>query len=175
MNYLLFVYYDDTVENSEEKTNQIAGKIADSMTSKEIKFMFGDKHAIFHFASDLSVIEMGEIMNIILFELMGFDFLLTQKTKNNFSSFPDENIDHLLTLRKTSPKKKTNPLKSGIRTNDIRGGEEIFDIADFILKLKRSEVCNLTLDELLDKILEQGVESLTEAEKKKLDEYSKSI
>ena len=28
MNYLLFVYYDDTVENSEEKTNEIGGSIA---------------------------------------------------------------------------------------------------------------------------------------------------
>jgi hypothetical protein len=175
MNYLLFAYYDDTVENSEEKTNQIAKKISNSMTSKEIKFMFGDKHAIFHFASDLNVDEMGEIMNIILFELMGFDFLLTQKTKNNFSSFPDENIEHLLTLRKTSPKKKTNPSKSGIRTNDIRGVEGIFGLEEFIAKLKSIEVCNLTLDELLDKILDQGVESLTEVEKKKLDEYSKSI
>ena len=175
MNYLLFVYYDDTVENSEEKTNQIAGQISDSMTSKEIKFMFGDKHAIYHFASDLSVTEMGELMNIILFEVMGFDFLLTQKTKNNFSSFPDENVEHLLTLRKTSPKKKTNPLKSRISNNDIRGVESIFGLEDFIAKLKKIEVCNLTLDELLDKILDQGVESLTEVEKKKLDEYSKSI
>ena len=50
MNYLLFVYYDNTVENSEEKTNEIGGSISDQMTSKEVKYMFGDKHAIFHFA-----------------------------------------------------------------------------------------------------------------------------
>ena len=74
MNYLLFVYYDDTVKDSEEKTNQIAGQIADVMTSKEIKFMFGDKHAIYHFASDLSLSEMGELLNIISFDVQGLSF-----------------------------------------------------------------------------------------------------
>jgi hypothetical protein len=175
MNYLLFVYYDDTVKESEEKTNQIAGQIADVMTSKEIKFMFGDKHAIYHFASDLSLSEMGELLNIISFEVTGFEFFLTQKTKHNFSNFPEENVEHLLSLRKTTPKKKTAPVKPGLRTNDIRGGESFFDIADLILNIKRPEVCNLTLDELLDKMVDQGVDSLTELEKKKLEEYSKSI
>jgi hypothetical protein len=78
-------------------------------------------------------------------------------------------------LRKTTPKKKTAPVKPGLRTNDIRGGESFFDIADLILNIKRPEVCNLTLDELLDKMVDQGVDSLTELEKKKLEEYSKSI
>ena len=175
MNYLFFVYYDDTVKDSEEKTNQIAGQIADVMTSKEIKFMFGDKHAIYHFASDLSLSEMGELLNIISFDVTGFEFFLTQKTKNNFSNFPEENVEHLLSLRKTSPKKKTTPVNPGLRTNDILGGEKIFDIADIILNFKRPEVCNLTLDELLDKMVDQGADSLTELEKKKLEEYSKSI
>ena len=175
MNYLLFVYYDDTVKDSEEKTNQIAGQIADVMTSKEIKFMFGDKHAIYHFASDLSLSEMGELLNIISFDVTGFEFFLTQKTKNNFSNFPEENVEHLLSLRKTSPKKKTTPENQGLRTNDILGGEKIFDIADIILNFKRPEVCNLTIDELLDKMVDQGADSLTELEKKKLEEYSKSI
>jgi len=33
----------------------------------------------------------------------------------------------------------------------------------------------LTLDEILDKILQTGMDSLTRAEKDKLDEYSKQI
>ena len=145
------------------------------MTSKEIKFMFGDKHAIYHFASDLSLSEMGELMNIISFEVTGFEFFLTQKTKHNFSNFPEENVEHLLSLKKTSPKKKTTPVKSGLRTNNIIGNQNFFDIADLILNIKRPEVCNLTLDELLDKIGTEGISSLSEVEKQKLDEYSKSL
>jgi hypothetical protein len=34
--------------------------------------------------------------------------------------------------------------------------------------------CNLTMDELLDKIGEKGMDSLSEEEKSKLDEYSKN-
>jgi hypothetical protein len=49
------------------------------------------------------------------------------------------------------------------------------DMADIIFNFKRPEVCNLTLDELLDKIGNEGIESLSELEKKKLDEYSKSL
>lgn len=174
MNYLLFVYYDDTVENSEEKTNDIGGQISDVMTSKEIKFMFGDKHAIFHFASDLSLSEMGELLNIISYEISGFEFFLTQKTKNNFSNFPEDNLNHLLSLRKTT-KKKTPVAPPRLRTKNIKEGETFMDIADLIFNLKRQEVCNMTLDELLDKIIDQGTDSLTDLEKQKLDEYSKSL
>ena len=49
------------------------------------------------------------------------------------------------------------------------------DISDLILNFKRKETCNMTLDELLDKISYQGMESLSEIEKQKLEEYSKSL
>lgn len=163
MNYLLFVYYDNTVENSEEKTNQIAAQISDVMTSKEIKFMFGDKHAIFHFATDLSLTEMGELLNIISFEIEGFEFFLTHKTKNNFSNFPQDNLDHLLSLKKT------------IKKSNVGMRNHLIDFTDLIMNLKKVEVCNLTLDELLDKMVDKGIDSLSEIERNKLEEYSKSI
>ncbi len=40
MNYLLFVYYNTDVKNSEEKTQEIGGLISDVMTSKEIRRVF---------------------------------------------------------------------------------------------------------------------------------------
>jgi hypothetical protein len=171
MNYLLFVYYDETVNNSEEKTNEIGGEISNAMTSKEVKFMFGDKHAIYHFASELSLPEMGEFMNIVSLEIGGFEFFLTQKTKNNFSNFPEDNLSHLLSLKKTT-KKKLTPIPPRF----IDGGKDFFDIAELISKFAPiKQACNLTLDELLDKMVDQGVESLTDLEKQKLDEYSKSL
>ena len=44
-----------------------------------------------------------------------------------------------------------------------------------MFNFKRPEVCNLTLDELLDKISKDGMNSLSDIEKQKLDEYSKSL
>ena len=58
---------------------------------------------------------------------------------------------------------------------DISCGENFMDIADIILGFKTPEVCNLTLDDLLDKICNEGMESLSELERLKLEEYSKSL
>lgn len=171
MNYLLFVYFDNTVEDSEKMTNEIAKDIAEQMSSKEAKFMFGDKHAIFHFASNLKIEELGGWIDIINEKLDCFQYFLTQKPKNSVSNMPKDNLDHLLSLRKTKTKKETPKL----RTKGIRTNEYFFDISDLILNFKRKEVCNMTLDELLDKISNEGIDSLSEVEKQKLEEYSKSL
>ena len=145
MNYLLFVYYDNTVENSETSTNEIASQIAEQMTSKEAKFIFGDKHAIFHFASDMSIDEMAGWIDIINEDLDCFQYFLIPKPRINYE------------------------FKAS------KDGENFMDIADIIMNLKKPKVCTMTLDELLDKIILGGMESLTQIEKEKLEEYSKSI
>ena len=176
MNYLLFVYYDSTVVDAEKTTNVIANKIADQMTSKEIKFMFGDKHAIFHFSSNMTIDIMGEWISFIYDGLGCFEYFLSPKPRNIQSNFPKDNLEYLLSLKKKKVKKDTPPSRDlNIKFTNFDTGKEFFDIADFILNLKRPEVCNLTLDELLDKIVDQGVDSLTEIEKQKLEEYSKSL
>ena len=174
MNYLLFVYYDNTVENSEEKTNEIGGLIADQMTSKEVKFIFGDRHAIFHFASALPIDEMAGWIDIIVDDLDCFEYFLMPKPRNSASNLDKDNLDYLLLLKKTIKKKHT-PTPPKLKTKNLDNGEIFMDLADIIFNLKRPDVCNLTIDELLDKIGNQGIGSLTELEKQKLDEYSKSL
>lgn len=177
MNYLLFVYYDSTVENSETSTNEIASRIAEQMTSKEAKFIFGDKHAIFHFASDMSIEEMSGWVDIINDELDFFQYFLIPKPRSSASNMPKDNLDHLLSLKKTKPTKQkpSEPKISWDFKPTKDNGESFMDIADIIMNLKRPKVCNMTLDELLDKISLEGMESLTQIEKEKLEEYSKSI
>jgi hypothetical protein len=174
MNYLLFVYYHTDVKDSEQKTQKIGEIISDVMTSKEIKFMFGDIHSIFNFSSDLSFDEMKGFIDIVVDDVQEFEYILIPKPRNIGSNFNEDNLKHLLSLKK-KPKDKFKPVTPKLRTNDIRNEETFMDIADIILGLKRPEVCNLTLDELLDKMVYQGIDSLSELEKKKLEEYSKSI
>ena len=81
----------------------------------------------------------------------------------------------MLSLSKNSNKIKTSKPTPKLRTNNISSKEEFFNIADFVLNFNRKQVCNLTLDELLDKIGNEGIDSLSEVEKQKLDEYSKTI
>ena len=42
-------------------------------------------------------------------------------------------------------------------------------------KKKNEDICTLTVDEILDKITDNGINSLTKSEKNKLDEYSKNV
>lgn len=176
MNYLLFVYYDNTVEDSELLTNQIALEIAGQMTSKEAKFMFGDKHAILHFGSDLPIEDMGSFIDIINDSFNCFQYFLVPKPRNSSSNMPKDNLDHLLSLKKTkNTKNKPTPPKINYEFKSSKGDETFMDIADLILNFKRKEVCNMTLDELLDKISQEGMGSLSEIEKQKLEEYSKSL
>ena len=174
MNYLLFVYYNTDVENTEEKTQEIGTKLAEHMTSGQIKFMYGEKHAIFHFGCKVDFESTSDVINFISEEISGFEYLLTKKGRDYSSNFDEDNLNHLMSLKNTTPKKH-KPVAPKLRTNDLKGDETFMDLADIILNFKRKDVCNLTLDELLDKISEQGINSLSEIEKQKLEEYSKSL
>ena len=174
MNYLLFVYYNIDVENTEEKTQEIATKLAEHMTSGQIKFMYGDRHAIFHFGCKSNFEDVTDVVFFISEEVSGFEYLLTKKGRDYSSNFDEDNLDHLMSLKNTQPKKH-KPAAPKLRTNDLNGSETFMDISDLILNFKRKETCNMTLDELLDKISYQGMESLSEIEKQKLEEYSKSF
>jgi hypothetical protein len=170
MNYLLFVYYNVDVVDSEQMTNEIGISISDKMTSKEVKFMFGDKHAIFHFASNLTIDEMSGWVDIILDDLDCFEYFLVPKPRKYESNFDKDNLNHLLSLKKTVKKTPPKVIEFG-----KHAGKDFTEIAELIMSFKRPEVCNMTLDEILDKINLEGMDSLSELEKQKLDEYSKSI
>lgn len=174
MNYLLFVYYNIDIENSEEKTQNIAESITDRITSGQVKFIYGDKHAIFHFASKSQFDDVSDVLGVISDDIQGFEYLLIKKGRDYSSNLDEDNITHLMSLRDVKPKKH-RPTPPRLRTNNIDGGEMFMDLADLFLKHGRSNVCNLTLDELLDKINMEGMDSLSEIEKQKLDEYSKSL
>jgi hypothetical protein len=146
------------------------------MSSKEAKFMFGDKHAIFHFASDLTITEMADWLNMINDELDCFQYFLVPKPKISESNMPKDNLEHLLSLRKTKPTKyKPTSPKINYEFKPSKGEESFMDIADLLLNLRKPQTCNMTLDELLDKISINGMDSLSEIEKQKLDEYSKTL
>ena len=174
MNYLLFVYYNTDVQNTEEKTQEIGTKLAEHMTSSQIKFMYGERHCIFHFAYKGDFQDVSDVMFFISEEMSGFEYLITKKGRDYASNFDEDNLNHLMSLKNVKPKKH-KPTPPKLRTNDLKGEETFMDLADLILNFKRKDVCNLTLDELLDKISEQGIESLSETEKQKLEEYSKSL
>ena len=90
------------------------------------------------------------------------------------SNFDKDNVLHLLTLRNTNKKKQT-PLRPFEFKLDFGSNEEFDRMSETIMGLLPKKKCDLTIDELLDKISDKGINSLTEEEKNKLDEYSKTI
>jgi hypothetical protein len=55
MNYLLFVYHNEDMKTPDETTANIGAELSKIMSSNQIIYMFGDRHSIYHFASDFSV------------------------------------------------------------------------------------------------------------------------
>lgn len=174
MNYLLFVYQNEDMKNPDVTTEMIGSELSKIMSSSQVKFMFGDRHVIYHFASDFSVSEIDDFLCLVSAEYDNFNYFLTQKTKNVASNFDQDNLLHLLTLKNTNKKKQTSPKKFDFNKH-IGGGEEFSRMAETIMTFLPKKECVLTMDELLDKISSQGIDSLTQEEKLKLDEYSKNF
>ena len=72
------------------------------------------------------------------------------------------------------------PKKSNRIKDIFKNEQDIFSLYDLTKIINngqynflKEETCDLTIDEILDKIIDQGIESLTKLEKLKLDEYSK--
>ena len=83
-------------------------------------------------------------------------------------------MSELITKKKRGRKPK-NPIKN-IFIDKIPGvqiGKKYENLHSQTNQFYQNIVCDLTLDEILDKITDQGIDSLTRAEKDKLDEYSK--
>jgi len=172
MNYLLFVYHNEDMKTPDVTTKNIGAELSKIMSSNQVKFMFGEKHSIYHFASDFSLDEIDDFLCLVSAEFEDFNYFLTQKTKNVKSNFDQDNLLHLLTLRNTNNRKQTPPRSFEFKL-DV-GSDEFARIAENIMGLLPKKGCELTMDELLDKINDQGINSLTEEEKNKLDEYSKN-
>jgi hypothetical protein len=167
MNYLLFIFYEETTENTEEKTQEIAFEVSKEMTSNEAKLISGEKNAIIHFSSDLHIEYVSEWVNVIFNDLGSPQYFLIPKPNKTSSNIPKDHLDYLLSLKKTRKQKPKQKKEFNFFDNDP------FDFLNLIKNF--NECCNLTLDELLDKIIDSGLASLTKLEKQKLDEYSQSI
>lgn len=174
MNYLLFSYYDETIEDSENKTQQIGTMISENLASGNVKFLYGPKHAIFHFDAKGPIEDIQDVLFFINEEIGGFEYFLTKKPTTTVSNLDEDNLNDLLSLKNTTTKPKQKKLRIP-KINPNRNDDGFFDISNFITNFKKTEVCSMTLDELLDKIGQEGMDSLSELEKQKLEEYSKSL
>jgi hypothetical protein len=178
MKYLLFVYPCDENWNKDKTNIEIAEEIGKISKSDEIKFVYGDNHTIFHFDSEMSQPELTIYVDLIHNDTPDFMYVLTQNTKGITSNMIEGQLDYLMKINKKGRKpKSTNRIKEIFINN-----KPTFDVKKFmeennarVEEFLKNQICDLSLDEILDKISSQGIDSLTRSEKDKLDEYSKQI
>jgi hypothetical protein len=168
MKYTLFIYSCEDEWNGEVINKKIANELMPIVKSDALKYIFGDKHSIFHFESELPQAELEIYVDIVNQDNESeFMYVLLQTSKKMSSNMDPNHLKHLTTLK--TPKTKKNQIKGKI--SEIMGDEEI---AEFLRKTVYDNIpTDLTVDEILDKIHEKGIESLTISEKQKLDNYSK--
>jgi hypothetical protein len=152
-----------------------------TVTSSEyLKFTYGEYGVVLHFRSKETFNDLKEYVDMVfnditeqyfLIEVSGnFDIKMPRKLKKDFL-----NIDGDL--------KKEEPKTGGIKIDDITeekrkniSFEIYYPIMDGGLfgQEKPYIIEEPTVDEILEKITEKGIESLTEKEKEILENYGKS-
>jgi hypothetical protein len=161
MKYLLFVYYSED-DKSEDEIQTIASELSPIVDSDEIKYVFGPSHAIFNFATEMSLEELSYYVDIIIEETEPFKYVLIPTPNHIVSNMETEHLVHLMSVY------GENEEYSEVSPNFIELIKESFSSTNL-------NVCFLSVDEILEKIKKTGVGSLSTQEKEKLDKYSQSI
>ena len=155
----------------EEVCKEIALTITPLVDSPHLKFNIMKNTMIFHFASDVSQEEIHDYIIGSLFDLVS-GFILSEYTDKVSVYLPKDAIEHLMDLENEG----TNVQMSINSKTFSEMDEEQVDekILALLLDEIKSNVKKPSLDSILEKINEKGMDSLSQFEKDILDSYSKN-
>ena len=178
--YMLFIFGD--FDEHENLATNLSGQILTVVSSPFLKFTYGEYGVVFHFRSKEDFSDLKEYVDMAMFEITeqyflmevtkNMDIKMPRKLKKDFLNIDDETTK----IEPKNGKIDVEELKEK-RKRDVKNIS--FDIFFPILDPNsdfntNKEVDYLpTVDEILDKISEKGIESLTEKEKEILDNYGK--
>lgn len=169
--YLLTIFANFKNTKLVERFAKALSPIVDS---PQLKFQHTDGAIIFHFESEVNQIEILDFISGVFYGLSD-TYILTVLNDNTTVYMPDEMKAHLLNLNE-----ETIPPSSDINIDKSQFDIE-FDYSEMaeefiegLLDEFHTEVKQPTLNQILDKINEKGLNSLSPFEKQKLEEYSKS-
>lgn len=188
--YLLFVFQN--FKENPKLVYEISRAYEPLISSKYIKFNYGDNSMVCHFESDIPFIEIEEFSHDFLtgencqFFIMEIKKVATNLDTESKLSLFDLNNEHNEMLNMETTSNNDEIILNFINwtsdnTNDYGFlydfNEEIDDdnnLVSFLEKPKVSpdDILN-KVDYILDKIQETGLSSLTETEKQILNEYGK--
>ena len=157
--------------DSVEKCQEIALALTPIVDSPNLKFQFTKGVLIFHFASEMDMIDIDDFLVITSFGLYQ-SFILSEYTDKLSVFMSDRDKAHLLDLEngdECGMEMIVVPNKTIEYVNDEDDDAFVSHILNEVKKLTRAP----TLDEILEKIKSEGINSLTPFEKGTLEKYSK--
>jgi len=170
-NYLLTII-------GEFQTKEMCKSIALSLTpivdSPSLKFHYTKNVLVFHFSSEVSQVEITDYTQGILFGISDF-FILNKMTDDVSVLMPQDVSTHLFDLETVGEDVDTILDMNRIKNNlDFMEQEEDDLVASLLDEIREKKLFNKpSLDQLLDKVLNDGIESLSRYEKDILETYSK--
>jgi hypothetical protein len=158
----------------EDILSEIALTLTPIVDSPHLKFQSSHGALIFHFASEVAQEEIHDYVQGSLFGLIDC-FILVEYTDKVSVCMTKELKDHLFDLENESDGVMNISLDmSHIKNNsDFMEDEEDDDFVALLLNQVKEKVKKPSLDYILDKIANKGMDSLSQFEKDTLDLYSK--
>ena len=170
-NYLLTVIGSF---ESEEVCKDIALSITPIVDSPNLKFQHAEGVLIFHFASEVEQQEIYDYVGGILYGITE-SYILTEMSDKVSVSMPKDIKEHLFDLENSNGDMDMKLDMNRIKKNlDFMEEEEDDFVALLLNQMNDKSIFKQpSLDQILDKMLTGGFESLTQFEKDILDNYSK--
>jgi len=168
--YLLTVFGDFT----SEKCNEIAQLMEPLIDSENLKFYFRSGSIIFYFGSNFQLSDVHDFLDMISDELFDI-FILVEHNETVTVFMTDEMKEHLFNLEEESGEMVIDLDPNNKSQSIYDEDEDEDDISTILMNQIKNNLKNIqvpSLDELLDKVSEKGIESLTEFELKTLNNYS---
>ena len=154
--------------------SEVALTLTPIVDSPHLKFQSSNGTLIFHFASEVNQEEIHDYIQGSLFGLID-SFILVEYTDKVSVCMTKELKDHLFDLENDSQDVMNISMDmSNIKNNsDFIEDEEDDDFVALLLNQVKEKVKKPSLDYILDKIANKGMDSLSQFEKDTLDLYSK--
>lgn len=171
--YILFVFaiHDDP----DSFVVALGDEISLVTMSPDVRYFYGPQASVFTFSSDTDFDDLNSLLKILLTDLgITYMFLPLDKTKFG-SGFDDDVNKHLFGTKPLSLKPINISKLDKIREEleNMFDDSECDDDNDLLNLMKKPYVPSV--NEILDKIGQQGMKSLSKEEKEILDNYSKQL
>jgi len=169
--YLLTVFGEF---ETKEMCQNVALSITPIVDSPNLKFQHSKGVLLFHFSSEIPKEEIYEYVKGVLYGLSE-SFILTTITDDVSVFMPKDIYNHLFDLDSANGEIDMKLDMTRIKNNlDFMEQEEDDLVALLLEEMRENNVIKKpSLDQILDKVLTNGMESLSSFEKDTLETYSK--